>query len=142
MRRLCALTSRRGRRGVAAVEFALMLPFLCFVFLVTVDFCRVFYCSLTVTNCARNGALYGAADRSHALDGSGIQAVARADASNLDLELLDVRSSTDSNTDPTRVDVTVIYPFRTITRFPGIPAQTNLSRTVRMNVLPQTPRFN
>lgn len=134
--------SQRIRQGAAAVEFAVMLPFLCFVFIATIDFCRVFYYSLTVSNCARNGALYGSADKTHALDASGIQAACKKDASNLNLPDLGITSSTDSSSNPTHVDVTVSYPFTTITYYPGVPRQTNLSRTVRMSVLPPTPIFN
>jgi Flp pilus assembly protein TadG len=134
--------SRRTRRGAAAVEFALLAPFLCFLFLVTVDFCRVFYYSVAVSNCARNGAIYGSADKYHAVNTSGIQTACQADAVNLDLQRLGVSSSTDSSTDPTWVNVTVTYSFATITQFPGIPRQTNLSRTVRMSVLPLKPTFN
>jgi Flp pilus assembly protein TadG len=133
--------SRRKRRGAAAVEFALLLPFLCFVFAVTVDFCRVFYYSLTVSNCARNGAIYGSADNSHALDTVGIRTAAQADASNLNLQQLSIASSTDDGSNPNYVSVTVTYPFTTITQYPGIPRQTNLRHTVRMSVLPQTPEF-
>jgi Flp pilus assembly protein TadG len=133
--------SRQERRGAAAVEAALLLPFLCFGFVVTTDFCRVFYYSVAVSNCARNGAIYGSADKNHALDTAGIVAASRADASNLNLEQLSVSSSTDNTSNPTRVDVTVTYPFTTITRYPGIPSQKNLSRTVRMSVLPPTPSF-
>src|SRR5204863_18342 len=50
--------SRRSRRGVAVVELAVLLPLLVMIFLITVDFARVFYFSLTLTNCARAGALY------------------------------------------------------------------------------------
>ena len=50
---------RVGRRGTAAAELALLLPFLFFIFLITVDFTRVFYYSMTVDNCACNGALFG-----------------------------------------------------------------------------------
>src|SRR5262245_49516945 len=46
------------RRGAAAVEAAILLPFLLFLFLVAVDYCRLFYFSQVVTNCARNGAAY------------------------------------------------------------------------------------
>jgi Flp pilus assembly protein TadG len=141
--------SRRARRAVAAVEFALLLPFLCFAFLATVDFCRVFYYSVTVSNCARNGALMGSRYASTPTDflqytsiQGAAQAAARADASNLNPQLLNVTSSTDSTSNPTRVDVTVSYPFTMITQYPGIPRQTNLSRTVRISVLPPTPRFN
>jgi Flp pilus assembly protein TadG len=141
MGRSPALLSSRDRRGAAAVELALLLPFLCFAFLASVDFCRVFYYSVAVSNCARNGALYGSADKIHALNTSGIQAAAQADARNLNSQQLSVISSTDSNVNPTRVDVTVTYSFTPITNFPGIPAQTNLRRTVRMSVLPATPNF-
>lgn len=132
-------TLRRNRRGAAAVEAAILLPFLCFGFLVVFDFCRVFYYSVAVSNCARNGALFGSADKSHAVDTNGILATAKTDAGNLTLTQLGVSSSTDSSSNPTRVDVTVTYPFTTITQYPGIPRQTNLSRTVRMSVLPPTP---
>ena len=142
MRRLLPSASRRARRGVAAVEFAVLLPFLCFAFVVTVDFCRVFYYSITVSNCARNGALYGSADGAHALDTSGIRAAAEKDASSLDLQKLNVASSTNGGGVPTYVDVTVTYPFTTITRYPGVAGEMILRRTVRMQVVPATPTFN
>jgi Flp pilus assembly protein TadG len=131
-------TSRRNRRGAAAVEFALLLPLLCFLFVATVDYCRVFYYSNIVSNCARNGALYGSADSAHASNSSGIRAAAQADAVNLDLTQLGISSSSSSSS----VAVTVTYPFNTITKYPGIPQQTNLNRTIRMQVLPATPSFN
>src|SRR4051794_34883503 len=49
---------RAVRRGVAAVELALLLPFLAFLFVLAVDWSRVFYYSLVVENCARNGAIF------------------------------------------------------------------------------------
>ncbi|MHB0956478.1 MAG: TadE/TadG family type IV pilus assembly protein [Pirellulaceae bacterium] len=134
----CAL--REGRRGVAAVELAVLLPFLCFVFVATVDFSRIFYYSVTISNCARNGAAYGSADQTRARDTAGIQSAAMADAHfNLDPQRLSVSSLTDEAA--SRVQVTVNYEFTSITRYPGIPRQTNLSRTVHMDVVPQTPTF-
>ena len=47
-----------ARRGAAAVEIALLLPFLVFCSMMTVDFARVAYVQLALQNCARNGALY------------------------------------------------------------------------------------
>lgn len=133
---------RRNRRGVAAVEAAILLPLLCFSFLVTIDFCRVFYYSVAVSNCARNGAIYGSADLSHALDTAGIAAASKIDASNLDLERFEVQSSTQEDASGNlSVDVTVTYPFETITHYPGIPERMTLNRTVRMSVLPPTPSF-
>ena len=49
---------KKHRRGVAAAEFALLLPFLCIFLLGTIDFSRLFYSYITITNCARNGALW------------------------------------------------------------------------------------
>jgi hypothetical protein len=37
------------------------------------------------------------------------------------------------------VDVTVTYPFQTVTKVPGVPSQTTLSRTVRMRIAPKAP---
>jgi Flp pilus assembly protein TadG len=136
--------SRRARQGAAAVEFALLLPFLCFIFLATVDFCRVFYYSVTVSNCARNGALMGslfAGTPTEFPPNTTVQTVARdaakKDASNLTDQLI-----VDGHLTGGTVTVTVTYPFTTITQFPGIPRQTDISRTVHMSILPPTPRFN
>jgi Flp pilus assembly protein TadG len=138
MSRSSSRALRRNRRGAVVVETALLLPFLCFGLIATIDFGRVFYYSLTVTNCARNGALYGSADAQHAGDTSGIRTAALADAGNLNPQLLKVQPSSNG----TNVTVTVTYPFTTITKYPGIPSQTNLSRTIRMSILPATPDFN
>ena len=133
------LPRRARRRGVSAVELAILLPFLCFLFVVSVDYSRIFYFSITVTNCARNGALYGSGDAVRAGDTTGITAAARADATSLDPQLLTVASATDAPAAPTYVEVTVTYPFRTITSYPGVPGAVTLSRTVRMAVVPLTP---
>jgi Flp pilus assembly protein TadG len=57
-----------SRFGAAAVELALMLPLLLVLFIVSVDFARIYYVTQVVTDCARRGAAYGAnpdvADRS------------------------------------------------------------------------------
>src|SRR5438046_2003699 len=53
-----SLKAAQARRGAAVVEVAIVLPLLVFLFLVAVDFCRVFHFSQVVTQCARNGALY------------------------------------------------------------------------------------
>jgi Flp pilus assembly protein TadG len=133
------------RCGVAAVELAVFIPFLCFAFAVAVDYARVFYYTVTLDNCARNGAYYGSADTTHALDTSGIQSAARMDASNLS-PLPTVSSTTDSSTNPTYVTVTVTYTYSTVTAFRAwffqIPSQTTLTRSVQMSVVPATPTFN
>jgi hypothetical protein len=40
------------------------------------------------------------------------------------------------------VEVTVAYTFNTLTGFPGIPNQINLTRTVRMGISASTPSTN
>lgn len=130
--------SGRSRRGTATVEFAVLLPFLFFLFLVTVDFCRVFYFSQTVQNCARNGALY-LHDPSTASESryQNVQEAALADATNLSPPPT-VTSTTGTDTDGTRnVEVTVSYSFQTITAYPGIPSTMLLARTVRMRMAPK-----
>lgn len=131
--------ARASRHGAAAVEFALLLPLLCFLFVVAVDYARVFYFTITVTNCARSGAIYGSQEPTAANDQSGIAAACKMDAGNLDTQQLTVTSSTDSASSPTYVIVTVTYPYSTITNFPGITTTTNISRTIRVTVTPLTP---
>jgi Flp pilus assembly protein TadG len=118
---------------------AVLLPLLCFLFVITLDFARIFYFSTTVTNCASVGAIYGSYDPTKANDTSGIKTMALMDASNLDTTKMTVTSSTDSATSPTTVSVTVTYTYNTITSFPGVPNQTTLTRTVTMNVTPAVP---
>ena len=132
-------SNRKTRRGVAATELAMMLLFLPFLALITVDFARIIYYSITITNCASIGAIYGSSSPTAANDTDGIKTTAQKDASNLDSSKLTVTSSTDSATTPTTVTVTVTYPFTTITNFPGVPSSTTLTRTVKMNVTPSVP---
>src|SRR5271166_2637104 len=53
-------SSNRGgrRRGGAAAELALLAPLLVFIFIVAIDFCRLFFAYTIITNAARNGALW------------------------------------------------------------------------------------
>jgi Flp pilus assembly protein TadG len=50
---------RRGRRGQAIVETALLLPILMFLTMGTADLGRIFYYSIAVTNAAREAARQG-----------------------------------------------------------------------------------
>jgi Flp pilus assembly protein TadG len=121
-----------------------LVPFLTFVFVIAVDYGRVFYYSMTVQNSARKGALYGSQDAAHSADTSGIKTAALADATDI-TEPSDGASSsgpgvssttgTDSNGSPT-LNVTVTYTMNTITKYPGVPDSVSLSRTVSMRVLP------
>ena len=127
------------RSGLAAVELALLAPLLCFLFVITIDYARIFHHSLTVTNCARNGAVFGCLKPANALDKTGIEAAAKKDAGTLNPELMTVTATPNNDTSPTSLSVTVTYPFSTITSYVGIPSSVTVSKTSKVNVSPLTP---
>jgi Flp pilus assembly protein TadG len=130
------------RKGAAAVELAILLPLLAFLFVIGVDYSRLFYHSLTVANCARNGALYGCDPTRDAAASpyTSIQQAALADASTLS-PTPTVTSSYGSDSSGNYVEVTVTYQFQTITNYPFVPNTVNISRTVRMMMIPAVPNF-
>lgn len=136
------LTPRKNcsRKGAAALEFAVLLPFLAFLVAVGVDFARVYYYTLTMTNCARNGAMYASYSLDRTADSAGIESTALADASNLSPRpTVSTATGTDSEGHP-MVRVTVRWTFHSITRFPTIPSELEITRTVEMRVAPDLPR--
>ena len=128
------------RRGAAVVELAVLLPLLVFLLLVATDFARVFYYSLTLTNCARAGAIY-ASDPAVSAESpfASTQAAALADATNLSPAPTITQASGVDATGRAYVEVTANYSFATITAFPGIPQTMNLQRTVRLNLAANSP---
>ena len=122
-----------GRRGAAALEFALLSPILLFLFVIVLDFGRIFFYSQTVENAARAGALYLSDDATVATSPyANVTAAALADASNLS-PAPTVASSSGTDADGNDyVRVTVTWTFKLVTRLPGVPATLNLSRTVQM----------
>jgi Flp pilus assembly protein TadG len=128
-----------GRAGHAAVELALLLPFLMFVCLAAVDYSRLMYATVTLTECARSGAEWAA---NSALQASApyltAQDAAVADGSNLGLTASAVTMSGPS-ADASGNSVytaTVTYTFTTIVNYPGIPSSVALSRKVVMPAAP------
>ena len=134
LRKVCS-----RRKGVAAVELAALLPLLAFLFVIAVDWSRLFYYSITVENCARNGAFY-ASDPFDTTRSpyANITAAALADASNLTPPPT-VSSVSGSDSNGAYVDCTVSYTFQTVTNFPGVPSSNAIVRTVRIYTAPQTP---
>jgi Flp pilus assembly protein TadG len=133
-------TPRPARPAAATVELAVLAPFLVFLFVAVLDYGRIFYDSLTVESCARNGALY-ASDAIAAAESpyTSVQQAALADASNLSpTPTVSSTNGTDSNGNA-YVEVTVSYSFQTIVSYPGIPQTTPISRTVRMRVAASVP---
>jgi Flp pilus assembly protein TadG len=125
------------------VELALLLPLLMFLFVVAVDFSSVFYFSLTVQNAARAGAIY--ASDPYVADESpfaSTEVAALADATNLSPPpTVSQENGTDASGRP-YVEVTVDYPYRTITAFPGVSREVSLTRSVRMYRAAITPNAN
>jgi Flp pilus assembly protein TadG len=132
-----------SRRGVAAVELAILLPLLALLFVITIDFARVFYYQLTLENCARNGAVFGSNLRSYQEMGcvnyNNIIDATLADGSSLnpplDSSQITVTSGTGSDGNPD-VTVTISYPFTTITQFPGFGNALTLKASTSMRVAP------
>ncbi len=138
---LCCLHPRaRGLRpGAAATELAILLPLMGFLFVAGVDFARVFYHHLTITNCARNGALYGSQDLTYAADTAGIEAAALQDATNLTPAPTVVSSTGTNASGKPYVEVTVTYSFQMIAPYPGLPNPFTITRTIQMRVAPLVP---
>jgi Flp pilus assembly protein TadG len=131
---------RHDRRGVACVELAVLLPILTFLFLVAVDFARVFYQYTILADCARNGALYGSQDAAHSVDTTGIQNAALSDATDISPNPnVTSATGTDSNGNP-YVEATVTWTFHTVSSYLGMPSTLQLSRTVQMRVAPLVPK--
>jgi hypothetical protein len=126
---------------------AVFLPFLSFIFLVAVDFSRIFYYSLTITNCCRNGGIFASQVNNSQgwQNGTAIlnmQQAAIADGASLTPPLTTNNVAIVQGVDADGnacVTVTVSYTFQTITNYPSIPGTTNLVRKVQMRVAPQYP---
>jgi Flp pilus assembly protein TadG len=149
---------RTVRKGAQVVEFAVLLPFLAFMFVIAVDWARIFYYSIAVKNCARNGALYMSQQQSakttaspytdsgyvnlYVNSASPVTAAALADAPDL-TPTPTVASASGSDSYGPYVEVTVSYPFQTVTNFSVgnflVPSNTNVTSTVRMYVPPESP---
>jgi hypothetical protein len=108
------------------------LPFLLFLFVIAVDWARVFYYTQVVENCARNGAIYSS--DLYSLTQSpytSLTAAAVADAPGLTPQPT-VTSSSGSDSYGNYVTCTVSYTFQTLTNFPGVPQSTPIVQTVKV----------
>lgn len=129
--------TRRGRKAVAAVELAVLMPFLAFLFVIAVDFARIFYFSQILDNCARQGALYASDPQAPAANlYSSVQEAALADAPALSPAPTVTSTNGTDSAENAYVSVTVAWSFKTITNFPGVPNNLNLTRTVQMRMVP------
>ncbi len=130
----------RPRRGAAACELAILLPFLALMFAVAVDFCRVFYTTQIVMGCAQAGARYASG---WATCGTGVSATeaakqaAVAEGTSLDPPLTPSNVTVDVTANNARVTVT--YVFQTLTSYPGVSGPVTVTRAVTMPLAPKAP---
>jgi len=129
-----------GRRGVAAVEFALTLPLLMVFVLGCVDFGRVIHSYIAVANAARAGSEYGAMHGFTPYTRSSWESQVEQVVMN-EMETLenfsagDLTIAIDTTTDSDglfRVSVEVKYPFSTVVSWTGIPSDIDLWHRVEM----------
>jgi Flp pilus assembly protein TadG len=126
------------------VELAVLAPFLVVLFLIGIDFARLFYYKLTLDNCARNGALFGSNLRSYQEKAwvnsyNDILSATEADGQALCPALTDDQitvtkgTGTDGNDN---VTVAIDYSFTPITQLPGLASTLNIHSQVKMRVAP------
>ena len=139
----------RRESGSALVEFALVSPLLLVILLGAIDFGRVSYAAMALTNAARAGAQYGAQSLATSTDYSGMQAAAIR-SSSLDIAGMTAAASrrcecagsaqacngTCLTTLRIYVMVTTAKDFFTITHLPGYPHSLSLSRSAILRVQP------
>lgn len=77
---------RTVQQGIIAIEAIIVLPIMIFILLIILDFGRVMHASITTTNAARVAAGYGAQSTSYAIDFTGMESMALADAINLKID--------------------------------------------------------
>jgi Flp pilus assembly protein TadG len=130
-----AHTNRVGaaRRGAAATELAILLPFLGLMFAAALDFARIFCATQTLNECAYAAALYASGTSTGDVSTAAANA-AVADGTTLNPPL-----------QPEKVAVTVAggvatatvdYDFQLLTPLPGYLGVVHLQRTATLNVAP------
>ncbi|WP_439624362.1 TadE/TadG family type IV pilus assembly protein [Gemmata sp.] len=141
------LAHSRGRKGASAVELAVLLPFLLFLFLIGTDFARVFYLKMAVDNCAQAGARWAADDNPAHRRESGhadVTSASLAAAPGLNptpaVTMSGPAAVTSGGKSYPAYQVTVTLEFQPATRFVwslfGIPDSVRLTKTVEIRQLP------
>jgi Flp pilus assembly protein TadG len=147
---------RRSEGGGAIVELALALPLLVAVMAGTVDFARVYYASIALTNAARAGAQFGSYSLSRSGNFAGMQTAATSSivpntgvtasasrtcncATNAGVFGSAVACTTTCPTGQHLVVTVTVTATRTFTTvmsgIPGIPNSVNLSRSATLRVV-------
>jgi len=133
---------RSRRRGVAAVEMAIILPLVVTIILGCVDLGRFAHAYIAVNNAARTGAGFACLHPFTSTTRSNwhrqirqtveTELGPRFDTSKIDVPLPEVSVEPDGRR---RVRVEVSYPFETIVGWPMLPTEMNLKRAVEMRFI-------
>jgi Flp pilus assembly protein TadG len=129
---------RRSARGQSLVELSLILPVLLILALGIVDYGRVYFEYVSVTNAARTGAAFASKDVDTAADLDGIRTAALDDLDSLPngsggSAEVTATTGTDANGD-LYTQVTVRKQFDTLVPWPLLPGDFDIERTVQMRV--------
>jgi len=126
---------RFGSRGQSLVEFALVLPVLLLLALGTIDYGRVYFDYISVTNAARNGAVYASTGPDAAADTESIRSAVIEELGEDKADDATVQTATGPDAAGNQyATVTVQYTFRTMISWPGLPSSVHLERSVQMRV--------
>jgi len=129
----------QGRRAIAAVETALVLPVLMLFLVAAVDLGRLGKIADGLSNAARNGAQYGSANTSNAADTASIRKVAVTEMQYLPKVSATnptVTTSTVTYSGSQFIQVTVTYDMTGTSIFNLFPIN-SMTRTVQMPMMPQ-----
>lgn len=142
------VTRKRGERGNALIEFALMSTVLLGMTLGVADFGRIFAMGNRTTSAAAVGAAYGALSPAHYTDLGGIETATRNDLGSIAgaevfvdrtcrcalggapvacAEDPDVAFCPVGQTRKTYLEVKVVVPFQSLSGLPMVPGLTNVT---------------
>ena len=134
-------SNKRDRAGVAAVELAVLLPFIMFLCVISTDWARCLQTTLSAEACARNGALYASDLVTRNMSPyASLQDAAMAECPEYASTATVTQSSVTDSAGNAAIVVTVSIQFKTLTNFPGVPQINNLVRTCQMRVAPLATR--
>jgi hypothetical protein len=130
---------RCRRSAAAAAELAIVATVLVVLMTVSVDFARLFFSYLTITSCARDGAVVGALNAQNMADNTAgntaMTTTALKDVQNWPTVPTATAHGGVADADGNKcVTVTVSWTFSTIIKYPGWSQNYPLSRTVQMRV--------
>jgi hypothetical protein len=137
-----------SRRATAVTELAILLPFLMFMWIIAIDWGRIFYYTVTLEYAARDGAYY-ASNYPGIYDYTSVNDAALGESSNIqpaptvtttyDTTYNGSYTSTTAPASGGYAQVSLAYTFNTVTNFPGVPNTTQINRSVRMAMAPIVP---